>query len=113
MAQDTPAGLTGKTALITGAAKRIGAVLARRLHAAGMNLALHYRSSAGEAKALADSLQSQRADSVSLIQADLQTAQLTDEIDRTLALMEPQFKGSIEVIKDYRPIPEVRCFPHS
>ena len=44
-------------------------------------------------------------------QADLQTAQLSDEIDRTLALMEPQFKNAIEVVKDYQPIPEVRCFP--
>ncbi len=44
-------------------------------------------------------------------QADLQMAQLTDEIDRTLALMEPRFKGSIEVVRDYRAIPEVRCFP--
>lgn len=44
-------------------------------------------------------------------QADLQMAQLTDEIDRTLALMEPRFKGTIEVVKDYEPLPEVRCFP--
>ena len=44
-------------------------------------------------------------------QAHLQMAQLTDEIDRTLALMEPRFKGSIEVVRDYQPLPEVRCFP--
>ena len=44
-------------------------------------------------------------------QADLQMAQLTDEIDRTLALMEPRFKGAIEVAREYQPIPEVRCFP--
>ena len=44
-------------------------------------------------------------------QADLQMAQLTDEIDRTLALMEPRFKGAIEVVKDYEALPEVRCFP--
>jgi len=44
-------------------------------------------------------------------QADLQMAQLTDEIDRTLALMEPRFKGSIEVVRDYEALPEVRCFP--
>ena len=25
--------------------------------------------------------------------------------------MEPQFKNAIEVVKDYQPIPEVRCFP--
>ncbi|HPG24060.1 MAG TPA: ATP-binding protein [Myxococcota bacterium] len=44
-------------------------------------------------------------------QAELQSAQLTDEIDRTLALMEPRFKNGIEVVRDYRPLPEVRCFP--
>ncbi|MGB0619142.1 MAG: sensor histidine kinase, partial [Myxococcota bacterium] len=44
-------------------------------------------------------------------QADLQMAQLTDEIDRTLALMEPRFKGAIEVVKDYETLPQVRCFP--
>ena len=44
-------------------------------------------------------------------QADLQMAQLTDEIDRTLALMEPRFKGAIEVERDYQTIPEIRCFP--
>ncbi len=43
--------------------------------------------------------------------ADLQMAQLTDEIDRTLALMEPRFKGSIEVVREYEELPEVRCFP--
>ncbi|MFK7896907.1 MAG: ATP-binding protein [Myxococcota bacterium] len=44
-------------------------------------------------------------------QADLQSAQLTEEIDRTLALMEPRLKGGIEVVRDYRPLPEVRCYP--
>jgi signal transduction histidine kinase len=44
-------------------------------------------------------------------QADLQMAQLADEIDRTLTLMEPRFRGSIEVVRDYAPLPEVRCFP--
>jgi len=44
-------------------------------------------------------------------QADLQSAQLTDEIDRTIALMEPRFKGSIEVVREYEPLPEVRCYP--
>jgi two-component system NtrC family sensor kinase len=43
--------------------------------------------------------------------ADLQMAQLYDEIDRTLALMEPRFKGSIEVVRQFDKLPEVRCFP--
>jgi signal transduction histidine kinase len=44
-------------------------------------------------------------------QADLQSAQLCDEIDRTIALMEPRFKAGIEVVRDYQPLPEVRCYP--
>ena len=44
-------------------------------------------------------------------QADLQQANLTDEIDRTLALMEPRFKGLIEVVREYEELPEVRCYP--
>lgn len=71
MAQDTAATLLGKTALITGAARRIGAVVARRLHAEGMNIALHYRGSADAAEALAAELQSQRPDSVMPVAADL------------------------------------------
>ncbi len=58
-------------ALITGAARRVGAVIARTLHAAGYDLALHYRHSADEARALADELQASRTGSVLLVQADL------------------------------------------
>ena len=58
-------------ALITGGAKRVGAAIARRLHGAGFDLAVHYRSSAEEALALQAELESQRADSVQIFQADL------------------------------------------
>jgi len=44
-------------------------------------------------------------------QADLQSASLTEEIDRTLALMEPRFKGGVEVVREYEERPEVRCYP--
>ena len=57
--------------LITGAARRVGAVIARRLHAAGYDLALHHRHAAAEATTLAAELQAQRADSVLLLQAEL------------------------------------------
>lgn len=60
-----------KTALITGAAHRIGAEIARTLHGRGYNVVLHYRSSAQTAQALADSLNTQRADSAHCAQGDL------------------------------------------
>ncbi|MCW9014116.1 MAG: pteridine reductase [Gammaproteobacteria bacterium] len=59
------------TALITGAAKRIGAEISRMLHAEGMNIAIHYRSSEDEAQALCDELNALRADSAIILQADL------------------------------------------
>ncbi len=63
--------LDGKTALVTGAARRIGAVVARRLHAEGMNLVVHYRSSEKDAQALCQSLNEIRRDSAVPAQADL------------------------------------------
>lgn len=58
-------------ALVTGAARRIGATIARRLHADGYDLALHYCGSHDEMQALAAELQVQRSDSVLTLQADL------------------------------------------
>ncbi|HEY2624582.1 MAG TPA: pteridine reductase [Dyella sp.] len=58
-------------ALITGAGKRVGAVIARTLHAAGYDMALHYRHAAAEAELLASSLERQRSDSTFLVQAEL------------------------------------------
>jgi pteridine reductase len=58
-------------ALITGAGRRVGAVTARTLHAAGYDLALHYRRSADDARALAGELERQRGGSTLLLQAEL------------------------------------------
>ncbi|OOZ38522.1 pteridine reductase [Solemya pervernicosa gill symbiont] len=60
-----------QTALITGAAHRIGATTARTLHAHGIDLLLHYRHSTEAAEKLANELNAMRADSVRLLQADL------------------------------------------
>ena len=42
--------------------------------------------------------------------AELQDASLNEEIDRTLALMEPRLKGGIEIVRDYGELPRVRCY---
>ncbi len=81
--------LQGKCALITGAAHRIGAAIARTLHAQGMDLVLHYRHSAGAALQLQDKLQALRKDSVKLIQADLHdTGGLPNLIAETVGFRE-------------------------
>ena len=63
--------LSGRTALVTGAARRVGATIARVLHAAGANVVLHYHSSADDAAALAAELNGARAGSAALVECDL------------------------------------------
>jgi pteridine reductase len=60
-----------KVALITGAARRIGAVIARRLHAAGFDVALHFRHSRHDADALVAELERARPRSALALEADL------------------------------------------
>ena len=62
--------MNGKTALITGAAKRIGAQIARTLHEAGCDIIIHYRSSEHYAKMLCKDLNTGRANSAYCLQAD-------------------------------------------
>src|ERR1700731_5145482 len=87
MALDTPdpaceapaarGALAGKAALITGAARRVGASIARMLHAAGADVVLHYRSSADDAAALMSELNDLRPGSAALAECDLlEVAQL-------------------------------------
>ena len=63
--------VAGRVALITGAARRLGAAIAEELHAQGMNLVLHYRNSQREAQDLQRRLNGIRENSVVLIQCDL------------------------------------------
>ncbi len=58
-------------ALVTGAARRIGAYTVRALHAAGFNVIIHYRSSESDAETLAHDLNRLRDNSARIIQADL------------------------------------------
>lgn len=57
--------------LVTGAARRVGAEIARQLQAAGARVALHFRSSRSDAEALAADLNGIRPGSAAIFQADL------------------------------------------
>ncbi len=78
--------LAGKVALITGGARRIGAEICRVLHAQGMNIAVHSRSSKCDAQALQSDLLAIRPISVLLGQGDLLDVKNLDSlVSRTLA----------------------------
>lgn len=97
--------LTGKTALITGAAARLGATTTRCLHAAGANVVIHYRSSADKAEALCDELLALRADSATTAQGDLLDPQSWPQlVDAAVA-----FGGRLDILinnaSSYYPTP--------
>ena len=66
--------------LITGAARRVGATIARTLQAAGANVMIHYNKSKAEANALAHELNSLRGGSVALVSGDLLDIRKLDEL---------------------------------
>jgi len=63
--------MQGKVVLVTGGAKRVGAAICRRLHAAGAELAVHYRSSESEALEMCCELNALRPESAAVFRSDL------------------------------------------
>jgi pteridine reductase len=72
--------------LVTGAARRVGATIARTLHAAGYDLALHCRHSRADLDALIAELDAARPGGTLALQADLaDTTTLVPLVDAVLA----------------------------
>lgn len=86
--------LQSKVALITGAARRIGASVAEILHRDGMNVVLHYNASEEEAQVLCARLNQIRANSAVTLQGDL----LEPEIDKSLIVKAAQLWGRLDVL---------------
>jgi pteridine reductase len=72
--------LDGCWALITGAAKRIGATIARTLHDAGANVAIHYFTSSEPADELAAELNAVRPGSAATFGADLRDLRAIEKL---------------------------------
>jgi pteridine reductase len=73
-------GLRDQVVLITGGARRVGAEIARTLHAAGANVFIHYRASAAAAIALADEFNKARPHSAAIHAAHLMNAEAPDKL---------------------------------
>jgi pteridine reductase len=88
------ASLAGKTALVTGGARRVGAEIVRYLHASGANVVIHCHRSADQARALARELEQVRAGSTLVANADLLD---TDQQPQLVATVTARF-NSLDVL---------------
>jgi pteridine reductase len=87
--------LDGRWALVTGAAKRIGAVIATTLHDAGANVAIHYHRSAADAEQLAVDFNKRRPQSAFTVAADMLEV---EAIERMAATVLERTGGRLDVL---------------
>ena len=80
--------LAGKTVIVTGGARRVGAAIVRRLHRAGANVVIHYRTSSANALRLQRRLEGDRKGSTACVQADLLRL---DDLDAMLRATKARF----------------------
>jgi pteridine reductase len=98
-----------KVAVITGAAQRIGAAIARELHGAGFDIALHYRSSQNAAQVLADELCRQREGSCQVFQADLHSVEEVRALAGQLLADYPAIDLLVNNASGFESTPIERC----
>jgi len=77
--------LSGKVALVTGGAKRVGAAIVRRLHGGGASVVIHHRGTQDAAKKLVAELNDARANSAASVRADLLNLSAVAELVKTAA----------------------------
>ena len=86
--------LSGKVALVTGGARRLGAAIVRRLHAAGACVLVHYRDSDAEATQLVAELNAPRPKSAAKVKAEL----LAPVAPRALVLAARDAFGRLDIL---------------
>lgn len=91
--------------LITGAARRVGAAIARHLHATGATVVLHYRQSAPQAQALAAELNAVRAHSASTVQGDVAGRGVPEQLIDTLLARHGRLDGLVNNASSFFPTP--------
>lgn len=97
--------MINKTVLITGAAQRLGAEIARHLHAKGMDIVIHYHQSGTKAETLTRELNTVRADSTLCLQGNLHD----DPVFTEIIEQSYQFKNRLDVLinnaSSFYPVP--------
>jgi pteridine reductase len=87
-----------RTALVTGAAARIGAAIARHLHRRGCNLAVHCNSSTDAAAALARELNAEREGSAVVVAADISSMDGVESLAGQTREALEDWGGSLDVL---------------
>ncbi|MEH6549160.1 MAG: pteridine reductase [Pseudomonadales bacterium] len=77
---------SAKVILITGAAKRVGAAIARLFHQNGYSVAIHFLQSGDDAEILADEFNQQRNGSAAVFSGDLAQAQAMQSLAEDVVL---------------------------
>jgi pteridine reductase len=94
-----------RVVFVTGAAKRIGSIIARELHEAGARLVLHCHKSRVDADDLCDELNAARKDSCAVVQGDLlqaaSLARLAEEAARAFGRLD----GLVNNASSFHPTP--------
>ena len=103
--RETNDGAPRPVVLVTGAARRIGAEIARGLHAAGCDLALHYRTSHADFDALRGELEAVRPGSALGLQAELaKFDRLPEMVARTVGRF-GRLDGLVNNASSFHPTP--------
>jgi len=90
---------------VTGAAKRIGAVIANTLHAAGANVAIHYHRSGAEAEQLAGELNIRRANSAFTVSADVRDIAALEQMAKAVLRRTGRLDVLINNASNFYPTP--------
>jgi len=91
--------------LITGGAKRIGAEIARAVHARGLDVAISWRESGAEADALIAELNGRRADSAAAFHADLNRSESRDALVGAVVARFGRLDGLVNNASSFYPTP--------
>ena len=98
-------------AVVTGGARRIGAAVARHLHGLGFDIALHYRASAADARALADDLAALRPGSCEIFRADLANPEDALAAAAAIRYRYPAIRLLVNNASGFAPTPIENCTP--